>query len=109
MKSELPKQSSDEKGTGSRSINKYVAIATMAASLGVSLGVAVVDAVAAEGYGSPPENRLPPSSKSQKIQGQSNQIKMGSHQYKESNQLKGSNQLKYNQNVGTTGMQGSGK
>lgn len=104
MKPELQKQSSDEKSEGRRSITKYLAVATMAASLGVSLGVPVVDALAAD-------SSSPPSVKQQKIKGQTDQSKqIGSQQHKESNQLKlkqkQSNQLKLKQNVGTTAGQG---
>ena len=84
MKTESQKDPRDEKSPGRRSIGKYVAVATMAASLGVSLGVAVVDALAAEGPGSPPAN-----SKQIKIKNQTDRIKnTGSQQHKESNQGK---------------------
>ena len=106
MKPELQKQSSDTKSEGRRSITKYLAVATMAASLGVSLGVPVVDALAADGPGSPPAY-----SKQGKFKSQTDQEKVrGSKQYKESNQLKlqqkQSNQLKLKQDVGTTAGQG---
>ena len=49
------KQSTNEKNTSDRSLKKYLAVATMAASLGVSLGVPVGDALAQdETLSSPP-------------------------------------------------------
>ena len=83
MRSELPKQLSDEKNTAGRSINKYLAVAAMAASLGVSLGVTVVDALA-DGPGSPPAY-----SKQGKFKSQTDPSnKIGSQQFKESSQIK---------------------
>jgi hypothetical protein len=85
------KNSSDEKKAGGRSIHKYLAVVTMAASLGVSLGVPVVDALA-DGPASPPAQG--------KIQ--SNQVKIkDSKQFKESSQLKESTQHKEKQKVQT--------
>jgi hypothetical protein len=84
MKPESLKQSSDENGTTGRSVKKYLAVATMAASLGVSLGVAVVDALAAEGPASPPMQ-----SRQGKFKSQMDQTKKpGSQQFKESSQFK---------------------
>ena len=83
MKPELLKKSSDEKKTGGRSLNKYIAVATMAASLGVSLGVAVADALA-DGPASPPAY-----SKQGKFKSQTDRSnKVGSQQFKESSQVK---------------------
>lgn len=85
MKPKVPEQTSDTEKTAGRSLNKYLAIATMAASLGVSLGVPVVDVLASEGPGSPPS-----SSRQLKkdAAGQTNKAANQSKQFKESNQGK---------------------
>ncbi|MHB8111130.1 MAG: hypothetical protein ACYDHW_13990 [Syntrophorhabdaceae bacterium] len=85
------KDSSDEKNAAGRSIHKYLAIATMAASLGVSLGVPVVDALA-DGPGSPPAYG--------KVQSDQTKIK-NSKQFKESSQYKESTQFKEKQKIKT--------
>lgn len=89
MKPKIPKQTS-----GDRSLNKYLAIATMAASLGISLGVPVVEVLASEGPGSPPSS--------------SRQLKMDTRDQtnpaaKQSKQYKESIQGKFKQNVDTKG------
>ena len=83
MKPELPEQPRDGKNTGGRSLKKYLAVATIAASLGVSLGVTVVDALA-DGPASPSMQ-----SRQGKIKSQTDQTrKTGSQQFKESSQMK---------------------
>ena len=82
VRPELPKHSLDENNTVGRSIKKYLAVATMAASLGVSLGVTVVDALA-DGPESPPAY-----SKQGKFKSQTDRSnKIGSQQFKESSQI----------------------
>ncbi len=87
MKQESKKQSADEKAAACRSLNKYLAVATVAASLGVSLGVPVVDALAETRASSPPNSARDKS----KISGQtdkSKNIESKQFKFKESNQLK---------------------
>jgi hypothetical protein len=94
MKQKSKQQSADEKAASCRSLNKYLAVATVAASLGVSLGVPVVDALAETRASSPPNSTREKS----KISGQPEKSKsIGSKQFK----MKESNQFKMKQKANT--------
>lgn len=85
MKPKSPQQTSNTESMAGRPLNKYLAIATMAASLGVSLGVPVVEVLASEGPGSPPSVSL---QLKKDALGQTKQTVEQSKQFKESNQGK---------------------
>jgi len=104
MEPKPQKQSTNEKKKSDHSVRKYLAVATMAASMGLSLGVPVGDVLAAnERMSSPPDysvsDKKNVSSEKMKSSVQSNQVKLKSNREKlESNQGKlESKQFKFKQ------------
>lgn len=93
MKRNIRQKNAAEQNPTGRSLKQNLAVATVAASLGVSLGVQAGEALAADiGSGSPPS----PLSRQDKDRMTAEQIKL-SEQLKMSNQGKFSNQHKWEQ------------